>query len=316
MRVEKARRDFHRLKEQRAEKRRKDEIAFRDQMEKASADHVDMLFLYEQHAQGECWKTVEEVERGLTVTQTKTGKVKELKKQITMCVKGLGWSEYHTAWSVNGKQHSVECLTHHLNHIVTDSASKNKQGMKPAISLPSRRPLPSLGIQTVDVRAKNEEDTTLSSEMENQCNEERLRLINEGLRDEIRLRQPSYAPHLKVGMKLQHAFRCTDEDESNKIIEWCTGQVTKVSNGSNLKNIRNGPRHFRKGGAVEVQWDADAAKSQDVSYSIVEIKKTLFNCYDEFGWRLYFDAPWNSIALQAACKAKKNNDEEEFTHDI
>lgn len=242
--------------------------------------------------------------------------MKGLKKQITMCVKGLGWSEYHTAWSANGKQHSMEHLTHHLNRIITGSASKNKQGIKSAISLPSRRPLPSLDIQTVDIRSKNEEDATLSSEMKSKCNEERLRLINEGLRDEIRLRQPSYAPHLKVDMKLQYAFRCADEDESYKIIEWCAGQATKVSNGSNFKNIRNGPRYFRKGGAVEAQWDANAVKSQDVSYSIVEIKKTLFNYCNKFGWRLHFDAPLNSIALQAACKAKNNNDEEEFTHDI
>ena len=133
--------------------------------------------------------------------------------------------------------------------------------------------------------------------MENKCNEERLRLINEGLRDEMRLRQPSYAPDLKVGMKLQYAFRYTDENEKDEIIEWCTGKVTKVSNGSNLRNIGNGPKYFRNGGAIEVQWDADAAKGEDVSYSIVEIKKTLFNCYDEFGWRLYFDIPWNSLPL-------------------
>ena len=60
--------------------------------------------------------------------------------------------------------------------------------MKLTISLPSRRPLPLLGVQTVDARAKNEEDATLSSEMENKCNEERLRLTNERFRDEMRLR--------------------------------------------------------------------------------------------------------------------------------
>ena len=89
MRVEKARRDFHRLKEQRAEKRRKDEIALQERIEKASADHVETLFLYEQYVQGECYKTVEEVERGLAAISSQTGKVKELKKHITIYVKGL-----------------------------------------------------------------------------------------------------------------------------------------------------------------------------------------------------------------------------------
>ena len=124
--------------------------------------------------------------------------------------------------------------------------------MKPTISLPSRRPLPLLGVQTIDTRAKNEEDATLSSEMENKYNEERLRLINEGFRDEMRLCQPSCAPELKVGMRLQYAFRNTDAHRTDEIIEWCTGEVTKVSNGSNLRNIGNGPKYYRKGGAVEV----------------------------------------------------------------
>ena len=124
--------------------------------------------------------------------------------------------------------------------------------MKLTISLPSRRPLLSLGVQTVNVRAKNEEDTTLSSEMENKCNQEQLRLINKGFRDEIRLRQISCTPELKVVMKLQCAFRNTDACGKDEIIEWCTGEVTNVSNGSNLRNIGNSPKYYRKGGAVEV----------------------------------------------------------------
>ena len=88
MRVEKTRKDFYSLKEQRAEKRHKDEIAFWEQIEKASADYVSMFFLYEQYTQGECWKIVE-VKCGLIVIPTKTGKVKELKNQIIMCVKVL-----------------------------------------------------------------------------------------------------------------------------------------------------------------------------------------------------------------------------------
>lgn len=266
--------------------------------------------------QGECCETVEQVEQGLSSISTRVVKLKELKKQTTIHVKGLGWSEYHAAWSVNGKQHAAEYSTHHLKCIIAGSCLKKKQAIKPTISLPSRIPLPSLGVQTADARAKNEDDAALSSEMENKCNEERLRLINEGLRDEMRLRQPSYAPESQVGMKLQYAFRYADADETDEMIEWCAGEATKVSNGSNLRNIGNGPKYQRKGGAVEVQWEADTAKGEGISYSIAEIKKTLFNCCDEFGWRLHYDMPWNSTPLQAACKAKENNVEEESTHNI
>ena len=82
---------------------------------------------------------------------------------------------------MNGKLHSLEYLTYYLKFIITNSTSKKKQAIKLTISLPSKRRLPSLGVWTVNTRAKNEEDATLSSEMENKCNEEWLRLINEGL---------------------------------------------------------------------------------------------------------------------------------------
>ena len=47
MRPYKARRDLLRLKEQRAKKRRKDEIALKSRMSKASEDHIDIMFLCE-----------------------------------------------------------------------------------------------------------------------------------------------------------------------------------------------------------------------------------------------------------------------------
>ena len=316
----KARRDLVRLKEQRAEKRRKDELAMKQQLVKASEEHVENMFLYDMCIQGECYKTVDEVERGISGILTQTGKLKELKRVITIYVKGLGWSEYHTPWSIriDGKQrqHTVGYLKNHLIHIITDSTAKNKQVIKPSINVASRKDLPSLGVATVDVRETDEKDNLLINEMNDKCSEERLRLINQGIRDEMRLRQPSYAPDLCVGNKIKYAFRCTEDNGDDEIIEWCTGEVTKISTGSNLRNTGAGPKYCRKGGAVEVQWEADLSKGEEVSYSIVEIKKSLFNCYEEFGWRLFFDIPWNSIPLQAAYEAKEKIAESEFANDI
>ena len=170
---------------------------------------------------------------------------------------------------------------------------------------------------TVDARAKEEEDVNAQASVEDNCNEERQRLIEEGLRDEIKLRQQPFAPDLHVGIKIQYAFRCADAERSDELIEWCTGTVVNTSDGNNLRNTTNAnanrPEYYKKGGAVDVKWDTDASKNEDDSYSIVKIKKTLFNCYDEFGWRLFFDVPWNSIPLQMACKEKEKNNDTEST---
>ena len=281
-------------------------------MEKASAEHVEIMFLYERCMQGDCWKSLEEVDQGLACISGQLAKRNTLKKHITIYVKGLGWHDYHTTWSLNGTLRPIECLAEHLKFIIIDSQANNRRIERPKISMPMRKALPQLGEVTVDVRAKFEEDNDAMNDMQLKCNETRVRLINKGIRDEMRLRQPSYAPDLKQGMKIQYAFRHADEESpDDEIIEWCTGTVTIVGNGNNLRNPGKGPRHYRKGGGTEVQWDADISKGDEISFSIVKIKKTLFNCYEEFSWRLFFDIAWNSKALQIACKeSEKINDEE------
>ena len=77
-------------------------------MDKASAEHAELMFMHERFVQGDCCRTVEQVEQGLAAITTQTGKIKVLKNNIATCVKGLGWSEYHTPWSANGKQHTIE----------------------------------------------------------------------------------------------------------------------------------------------------------------------------------------------------------------
>ena len=79
------------------------------------------------------------------------------------------------------------------------------------------------------------------------------------------------------------------------MMEWGTRTITRVSDSANLRNTNaTGPKFYRKGGAMEVEWFEDEANGEEISYSIVEIKKTLFNSYVNIGWRLFFDAEWNN----------------------
>ena len=110
-----------RLRDQRAEKMRKDELALQCRIEKISSDHVDIMFLYKRHVQGDCWTTVEQVEVELSKTKGITAQRNALKDQITMHAKGLKRKECHTPWSFQGKLHSVDYLKEHLLHIITDS---------------------------------------------------------------------------------------------------------------------------------------------------------------------------------------------------
>ena len=166
--------------------------------------------------------------------------------------------------------HSINYLREYLIYIINDRSIKNKHIVRTKISLPMRIELPRLIEVTVDVRAKVKEDVNTVNGMEIKCNDTRQRLIEEGTRDEMKMRQPTYAPDLKVAMNTKYAFRYADEDGFNdEVIEWFTDQVTKNKNGSNMWN---GPKCYRKGGTTEAQWDAYSYKCKKVSVSIVEIR--------------------------------------------
>ena len=123
-------------------------------------------------------------------------------------------------------------------------------------------------------------------------------------RDETRLSQPKHAPDLEIGTAIQCAFKYSDEDADdgdNDILEWCTGTVTRVSDGKNIRTMGNEKNKFyKKGGAVEIQWHADESKGEDISYSIVTTCKGNFNKNIETSWRLYFNVPWNIYAIANA----------------
>ena len=90
--------------------------------------------------------------------------------------------------------------------------------------------------------------------MKDKCTELRTRIIEDGLRDKMKLRQPSYTPTLVPGIKIQYTFRYANKDDENdELIQQCTGSIITVSDSSNLRNPKNAQRFYRKDGTVEVK---------------------------------------------------------------
>ena len=116
---------------------------------------------------------------------------------MTDHVKGLGWKEYHTAWSAKVKPRTIECLKEHILRVVRDSQLKQKPIAKPSEQMPMKKKLPSLGIKTHDARKKDEEHVTELSSVEQQSKSVRDSLIDSGKRDEMAMKQPKCAPDLK-----------------------------------------------------------------------------------------------------------------------
>ena len=92
----KARADCMKLKEQRDEKKRKADLELQLNLEKTSYEIIETLFLYEKYENGNCWRTVDEVNEGLEKISSSTAKKCALKDNITIYVKDLRWTMHHT----------------------------------------------------------------------------------------------------------------------------------------------------------------------------------------------------------------------------
>ena len=93
------------------------------QADKASEAYVEVLFLWKLYEDGKCWDSMRKVEEELLKLSTKMAKIRALKQQISIYVKGYGLNKYHTAWSSQGTLFSVDYLRTHLIYIITNIRS-------------------------------------------------------------------------------------------------------------------------------------------------------------------------------------------------
>ena len=229
--------------------------------------------------------------------------MRALKQQISIYVKGHSLSQYHTAQSSQGTLFSVEYLTTHLIYIITNMRSTGQEFTKLQLSAPRKKNLPALGIEIVHVRGKKEEDNAHAMELEDRSLILRSEMIAHGKLDEMSKLQPSSLPTLKLGDRMQHAFRFIDEENNNKeTLEQCIGTVTALSTGESLYQ---GVKPHRKNTAVEVKQDSNSY--EDSSATIVEMKKSMFNMCLEYSWRLFLMQ--NGVANHCSWPRKDKNKE-------
>ena len=82
--------------------------------------HIDAIFYYKMYSSLACWKTFKQIDCELKKLNSKTAKLKYLKSNIRIRVLGMGWSDLHTPWSINGKYYTPEKLTVKLKYIISE----------------------------------------------------------------------------------------------------------------------------------------------------------------------------------------------------
>ena len=95
--------------------------------------------------------------------------------------------------------------------------------------------------------------------------------------------QQTHGLELKPGHVAQYSLKkCINNATNSATYEWCTGTVTKASDGSSLVNDGNG-RFYSKGWVLELQWHDDADIGEDIRFTIEKIYKTKFNRHVQTG---------------------------------
>jgi len=299
--------DILSLEAQREEKRLKQEMIEKKNLQKASKEHIETLFLYEKWIDGKCWTSPQEVEDGLDEMRTKGGKLEMLKLNINIYVKGLGLEEYKIAMTTK----TFEELKSHLLYIIEDSVDKEK--MAPTINIPKMKEMPALGELTEDARIAKEESIDQVLTMERESVQMRNDLIVRGERDEIKLHQPTEAPNLLPGLKLQICCNYFDHETGIDQLEWCDGTVIQVSNGKNLRNDEG--KFLRKDAGAMIRWNENDERDEEVSESCVTLLKKNFNKKEEGGWRLFFNVSLTDVDAYAT-RLQSVLEEEHYAIDV
>ena len=99
-------------------KQMKEEMIKEKGLQKATEEYIDAIYYYNMYKSSGCWKSANEVNRGLRQLQTKKDKYESIKENINIRVKGFGWTQFRQSWSKDGKQHSVEFLAEKLKCII------------------------------------------------------------------------------------------------------------------------------------------------------------------------------------------------------
>ena len=268
------------LKAQRSEKLRKLEEAKELDLKKSEKKYMESMDWYEKY-EPLGWKTVQQVTRRLQSIKGKSNQIKELKNQINIYTKGLGFNDYPIRYSQNGVQKTVQELATTLKDIIRLMRRRSLE--PPSLSLPMRKSLPIVGQLTKDVLDIDTKHNELRQEIETNANQHRNENISNGTQDNFRNLQPATAPELRPGLRIDMLFNYADSDTEDEILMWSQGVIQMVSDGTNIIKEGGG---FYKRGDCQVLWDRNESRNEEASISVVSLPACNFNKYVKNSWRL------------------------------
>ena len=152
------------LQMQRKEKLRRQDLKKQEGLERAEKKLIDAR-LWAEKCKSLAWKTSREVTMKLRKITRSANKMKELKFQINIRLKGFKFSKFSCSFSLDGKQKLVEELTELFKAI-----AKEIQGATfywPELELPEQKVLPIASILTPNAVQHDTRQRSMKDDMTN-----------------------------------------------------------------------------------------------------------------------------------------------------
>jgi hypothetical protein len=248
----------------------------------------------------ERWTTKAQVDAALADLPSDAARVKALKDQINIYVKGFGWAEFKTPFSchTDASIGSVAHLTAAVKDIIGHTARREPP---PSAKLPTTRTakigvLGTLTPETQEMKERGWSSEQLRTQFDDirQEMEDKLRAKNEARHDSHSLAQPAEAPTCDaalIGKNLEVLTQVQEEEDDEEggspvmryYNQWLPATVVRVSDGSDTQADRAGRQRKVKPGWFLLSYD-------DGESIWTRLKEEDFNCARLGSWRLDLDA--------------------------
>ena len=266
-----------------AEARRiKEELEKGKNMEKATEEYVEAVYLISMYYSDACLKDdPRNVKKLLKKLKTKKAKYDALKSNILIRVKGFNWEWCAHPWSKNGHVYSVHELAKHVEWIIREEKKRKlKIPKKPTPNVPKRKNTGVLGTPVDEVAELEKQYMEDEGDFEKRASKIQLKREVSGESSIYSRMQPFDRPDIETLLNRRIDYLFTfDKGTKDEQLCWCQGEVIEVGMNAKKPNL------------VNVYWDPvpNSDKYSDHTTEPVELLPTLWNKNKDKSWRLDID---------------------------
>jgi hypothetical protein len=141
---------------------------------------------------------------------------------------GLGWKQFTITWSSKGAKRPVSELAAHLR-MITREEKKLTPPKDPALAMPKRCKLPTLGTVTKQLMESEASAVIDEDQFRKEANELRKKREERSESSIFSVMQPLYCPELDelINKRIDVLYSFV-LGSGEKVLQWCQGKVIKV----------------------------------------------------------------------------------------